>query len=250
MLAQVDEGKGPALVFLHGITGSGEQWEPITERLTASHRCVRIDLPGHGASPPGAYDVFSVAAEIQAVVEALELRDPILVGHSLGGILATVCGVLYAPAGVVNVDQQLAVGDLAQRVRANADRLRGDGFQAFMDELFHELGLAAAPASVRTFIEQTTDPRQDVVLGYWAPLLDADPAETASALESALPALAAPYLALFGGPISPEDERLLGLLPNATVEVWEGSGHFLHLIEPDRFVDRLRSFVAGVHGTA
>lgn len=247
MLAHTDEGRGPALVFLHGITGRGEQWGPITERLVDAHRCVRVDLPGHGDSPPGDYDLFAVVAEIQGVIDHLELEDPVLVGHSLGGILATVHGVVHEPAGIVNVDQRLATGDLAEQVRANADRLKGSGFEAFMEELLEGLGLDAVPAPVRAFIEETTNPQQKVVLGYWAPLLEADPAETASAIESALPAVTSRYLALFGAPLSPEDERLLGLLPDAAVEVWDGSGHFLHLAEQDRFVDRLRSFVAEVH---
>jgi pimeloyl-ACP methyl ester carboxylesterase len=83
---------GPAgavpVVFLHGVTSSGKTWEWLPEEVTQRHRIVRIDFRGHGRSDhkPG-YTVADYAGDVLAVLE--EVGTPaVLVGHSLGGVVA------------------------------------------------------------------------------------------------------------------------------------------------------------------
>lgn len=91
-------------------------------------------------------------------------------------------------------------------------------------------------------------PDQDVALGVWDLIFTNSEEEIAAAVDDALIGcanLAAPYLSLFGFDPEPSyADWLTSRIPNATVEVWADHGHYLHLVDPDRFVSRLEEFWA------
>lgn len=79
----------PAVVLLHGVTQSHRSWDWVVPEIGATHRVVRPDARGHGRSDraPGHYDLFAYADDTAAVIE--EVGGPVvLVGHSLGGVVA------------------------------------------------------------------------------------------------------------------------------------------------------------------
>lgn len=79
----------PAIVFLHGFMGSGEDFAPIAQRLAPAKRCVCVTLPGHGGleMPEEPLSLPRLAASLRDIV--LEpLERPALVGYSMGGRLA------------------------------------------------------------------------------------------------------------------------------------------------------------------
>lgn len=83
------------LVFLHGFGGQALQWAPQLQALAEENRVVAVDLRGHGLSdvPPGPYDLDTLLADIERVLDALAVERPfVLLGHSFGGALAA----LYA----------------------------------------------------------------------------------------------------------------------------------------------------------
>ena len=82
-------GSGPTVLFVHGLDSNVDVWTPVIELLD-DHKCVAIDLPGHGDSPishdPAAYEREALLNELDQVFA--ELDSPVvLVGHSLGGYL-------------------------------------------------------------------------------------------------------------------------------------------------------------------
>ena len=82
---------GPPLIFLHGLAGSGRYWDRRVAPLATEFRLYLLDLLGFGQSPwpEVTYDVSTHVAAIRATVERLGLDEaPLLVGHSLGAILA------------------------------------------------------------------------------------------------------------------------------------------------------------------
>lgn len=97
-IAYASYGKAPeTVVLVHGITLDRRIWAPQVRDLTdAGYRVVTVDQRGHGASSPLSATVRPdrLGADLACVLEALDLHDVTLVGHSLGGIasLAFVVG--------------------------------------------------------------------------------------------------------------------------------------------------------------
>ncbi len=148
--------------------------------------------------------------------------------------------------GVVNVDQSLQLGGFATALQSLASQLRGPDFTAAFDAVIASLGLDALNDDDRAWAAaKHRAARQDVVVGVWSTVLDSTPDELMATVESVLPAVDAPYLAVHGSPTPPDYAAwLANLVPRATVEVWDGDGHYPHLVEPERFAARVRAFSA------
>ena len=78
------------LLLIHGMAGNIENWQEVIEPLARHHTVVAPDLPGHGASAPGAgdYSLGALAAGLRDLLVALGHERATLVGHSLGGGIA------------------------------------------------------------------------------------------------------------------------------------------------------------------
>ncbi|KXU82827.1 alpha/beta hydrolase [Caballeronia megalochromosomata] len=100
---------GTPCVLLHGRGECSGVWRSLTESACADHRFVSIDLRGHGDSswdPDRAYDARTLAGDVLEVLLALNIRKPVLIGHSLGGSVALhLTGMLEQfTSGLVLVD--------------------------------------------------------------------------------------------------------------------------------------------------
>lgn len=80
----------PTFVFLHGWTCSHRAWCEQMDEFASEHRCIAIDLPGHGDSdkPEIDYTMAMFAEAVEDVLDALNVERPVLVGHSMGGVIA------------------------------------------------------------------------------------------------------------------------------------------------------------------
>lgn len=85
-----DEGRGPALIFIHGFLENRGMWTELKANLPKSYRKITLDLPGHGDSENLAYihSMEEMAEVVMALVRRLSLRKVILCGHSMGGYVA------------------------------------------------------------------------------------------------------------------------------------------------------------------
>lgn len=81
---------GRPVVLLHGLSDSWQSFELLLPQLSPDLRAFAVDLRGHGGSdrPPGGYDMDTMAADVVALIRALDLRDVIVVGHSMGSFVA------------------------------------------------------------------------------------------------------------------------------------------------------------------
>lgn len=81
---------GPPVVLLHGVTLSVLTWARQIASLSDAHRVVAIDQRGHGRSVAGqdGYEFDRLADDVVEVLEALDVRGAVLVGHSMGGMVA------------------------------------------------------------------------------------------------------------------------------------------------------------------
>ena len=118
----------PALVLVHGITESREAWAPVVPALAEHWRVVAVDLRGHGESERRApYDPVTLASDVHAVVGALGLEAPLVVGHSLGGVVVSAyAGLGFTSRGIIDVDQPLALGEFQAALEPLVPMLRGN----------------------------------------------------------------------------------------------------------------------------
>ena len=84
-------GKEPAIVGIHGSAGHAYALTALGERLAPDVRFIAVDLRGHGFSdkPPSGYGVEEHVEDVLQLIVALGLQRPILLGHSIGGAIAT-----------------------------------------------------------------------------------------------------------------------------------------------------------------
>ncbi|MEM7694860.1 MAG: alpha/beta fold hydrolase [Pseudomonadota bacterium] len=87
---------GPLVVLLHGFAGDKEGWTALFGPLSKVRRTVVMDLPGHGAAVPWAPvpDAKAMADAVIASLDAMGIARAALVGHSLGGAVAALVGLL------------------------------------------------------------------------------------------------------------------------------------------------------------
>ncbi len=239
----------PALVLLHGLTFTRTMWAPALaalRRIDPGRRVLALDLPGHGASLAwSSYDVRSVADAVRRAVQEAGLISPVVVGHSISGLIATVYAAQYPTSGVVNVDQTLRLERLTELVQSLAEGLRGPDFPAAWRRFEEFMGFDALPRSVQEMVRSMSDLRQDLVLGYWREVLDCPPEYAVGFAAAVLPwvrTAAVPYLQIAGEDLGPGYESWLReMVPRATVAVWPGTGHFPHLAHPERFAECLEA---------
>jgi pimeloyl-ACP methyl ester carboxylesterase len=243
-LAYDDEGAGTPVVLLHGLTFDRRTWRPIVERLDRSlTRSIAIDLPAHGASDGAPAPFPELAARLHDLLETLAVDRPVMVGHSMSGGLASLYASAYPTRGLVAIDNGPDIRPFGRLLQRIAPALRGGGFTDAWRTFEASLGLERIPEPTRTRVLETHRVAQDVVVGYLETAMRTDPDDLQTLIDAQIRKLDVPYLGVFGRPITDGERERLGWLPDAQLEEWAGDGHFVHLVDPDRFATRLRRFV-------
>ncbi len=99
-------GQGPPVVFVHGYTATVAEWNFVWDKLQAKgFRVIAFDQRGHGGSTLGSHGIGSepMAADVAAVLRHFDVRDGVLIGHSMGGF--------------VTIRAMIDYPELAQRLR-------------------------------------------------------------------------------------------------------------------------------------
>ena len=93
-----DQGKGTAVVLLHGFLENKQMWNAFIPELSKRNRVIAIDLLGHGATECLGYihTMEDQADMVQSILQELKIRKVVLIGHSMGGYIALAFAELYA----------------------------------------------------------------------------------------------------------------------------------------------------------
>lgn len=90
-------GKGRAVVLLHGFLGSANSWDGLRTALAKYFKVICVDLPGHGQSDCFGYihPMELMAQAVKAVTDSLHLKKYVLIGHSMGGYASLAFAELF-----------------------------------------------------------------------------------------------------------------------------------------------------------
>ncbi len=237
----------PPLVLLHGLTFNRTMWGPALKALKVvdpGRRVLNLDLPGHGrSSPSDSYAMDDVVEGLHHVIEEAGLRSPILVGHSVAAIIATNYATQHPTRGVVNVDQSLRTGPFADMLRSMKAQLRSPAFPSIWTNFLEHMHIELLSADAQELLRSTSTPRPELVIGYWHDILNRPADDLNAAFEESRAKLRAetlPYLLVAGDDVDDEyREWLKQELPQASIVVLSGSGHFPQLAQPDMFAGYL-----------
>jgi pimeloyl-ACP methyl ester carboxylesterase len=228
------------VVLLHGLSYDRRQWGPLLSELVVvdpGRLVLALDLPGHGGSVRRpSYHANEVARSVHQAVAEAGFGTPVMVGHGIGGLLATVYAATYPAAAVVNIDQPLLLGLLRDVLLRAEPTLRGPLFAEVWQMLLRTQGTDLLPPAARDLVSTATTPRQDLLLGYWDELLTS-PAITLSQQRmhdvNALRDRGVVYHHVSGTPVALAYRNWLKFaLPGVTFTVLPDSGHFPHLTHP------------------
>jgi len=139
----------PPMLFVHGFACSHEDWKHQFDHFSKTHEVVACDLRGHGQTPgrPQECSIEHYGGDVAALVNNLELRNVVLVGHSMGCrvVLEAASLVPKRIRAVVLVDgSRLATND-PDAAEAAARATIGDNYPSFAESLFRQMFFAPSP---------------------------------------------------------------------------------------------------------
>lgn len=237
------------VVLVHGFAGSHREFGPLLPHLPRAMRIVAPTLRGHGdaGKPDGEYTLRVLAADLSGLLDGLDIRAAVVVGHSMGAAVA----------------QRLAI-DHPDRTRALVlvgacpiDREAPSQARDFYESTVRDLRDPIDPALLEEFLRTTVAaPLPDPVAAALARDARKVPARVWRALwrdrlegtsRVDLGRIAAPTLLLWGDRDvrcpRREQDALLHALPDARLVTYEGVGHSPHLEAPGRVAADLVAFV-------
>ena len=88
-IAYRETGTGQTLLFLHGMNGNSKSWENLFYSLSSSFRVIAWDAPSFGGSDVFGDNIEEYKNAAKALIETLKLKKIILIGHSMGGLIAS-----------------------------------------------------------------------------------------------------------------------------------------------------------------
>lgn len=250
-------GEGPALLLLHGFTGSGATWRPFLGEWRG-FTAIAVDLLGHGASDcppdPGRYRMERCVKDLLSLLDRLGVERTAVLGYSMGGRVALHLAlaaprrlwalVLESASPGIDDDGEREARRLADEGLANAIEREGvERFVAYWESLPLFASQARLPAPVREELRRQR-------LGHnprgLANSLRGMGAGAQEPLSGRLGEVRVPTLVIAGA----LDERYCALgrrmaeaMPATRLEVVAGAGHAVHLERPDVFARVVRGFL-------
>lgn len=262
----MERGEGRPLLLIHGITLQACIWSPQLHLLADRYRVLAVDVRGHGLSSPGTdgYGRRVAAGDVATVLEHFDLRDAVVVGHSMGGMILMefagehrdvvaerVAGLVFmdtaayalAPSPVLPAVQRLGGRALARFEAGHRvpQRPMGDDDLSWV---LTRLAFGGRPSG--RAVDETRrcggEMTQASMLACGVDLFHHD-------ARQALAGLSTPCLILVGSRdlLTPvyAARRIARLIPHARLEILPGAGHQLMQERPFEVGQLLDGFCAG-----
>ncbi|HEU5163791.1 MAG TPA: alpha/beta hydrolase [Thermoanaerobaculia bacterium] len=247
-------GAGPDLILIPGLTGGPEVWRDASETLDDRYRLHLVHVNGFAGAPPGANAEGTVSApvaeEIARYIREAKLERPAVVGHSMGGTIGLMLAARHPElvGRLMVVDMTPFMGDLfgpegatpegRQRIadQSRANILRKPLEEGFIGEMFRTMTLR--PEMQPELLRDVRASDSRTVANAFHELLVLD-------LRPELSRISAPVTVLYvqspqaqGTPaqFDASMKALYANVPNVRLVRIDGSRHFIHWDQPQRFL--------------
>jgi pimeloyl-ACP methyl ester carboxylesterase len=245
-------GERPPLVLAHGFSDDGLCWTPVAKALEADYDVVMVDARGHGysAAPEQGYGSADHANDLAGVIQALGLKRPAVLGHSMGAASTLVLAGMYPdlPRAILLEDPPpwwITAEAGVPLARQSPIRL---GIIELKRKTREEL-IAHARSGSPTWPEAELGPWADAKLRFSFNILIA-PDPPAVDWPATMRGITCPALLLTADPalgalVMPESAKALQtIVPQARIAHIAGAGHSIHREQFDCYVETVRGFLA------
>ena len=239
-----EDGTGPDMVLIHGIFASKEIMKPLYNHYKDTHHVISYDVRGHGKSDkPKNFDLDDYADDLKELIIELNLKNPIVVGLSMGSYITLKTAEKYpellskivllgsrgkGEISLVNTQDNPNI-DLKEMGRIISKRTYAPSTTSEQIAEFYK--------GNRSEVQLTADERKEIYasLAHYDMVTDADMVKI-------------PVLIISGehDGINPPEEsiRLHEVLPTSTLEIVEGAGHIAYLEKEKEVFELIDSFIA------
>jgi pimeloyl-ACP methyl ester carboxylesterase len=245
-----DEGHAPPILLVHGWLCDSTDWSWQLDAFAGRHRVIAPDLRGHGRSSEGGdYALETFAHDLALLLDELDARPAVVVGHSLGGAVASILAVEHPEhvRALVLVDPAIGLGaELEPVARSVAPALAGpEGFD-FLIRAFSGMEGPDTPGGLVTWHRRRA-------LGFpQAFMVDTWRAQEESGVlyrpdaDRYLARRACPVLSVYAGQERADWEGRLLSDPHSRALAWSGVGHWLHQERPDELNRLVLDWIAAL----
>lgn len=252
-----DWGTGEPVVFLSSWALSSEAWcYQMLHLNDQGYRCVAYDTRGHGrSSDPGrGYDFNTLAQDLAAVLDVLDLRSVTLVGHSIGCGIITRYLTRYGSGRVKRIAMLGTITPYMRKAADNPDGVPDEAIEYFQTKQLMQNFPNWIKENMGPFFGVKTPPG----MGGWLTqiaqsasgkaLLECSRALRDADFRQELTMIDVPALILHGdqdvsAPLELTARRTAALIPGATLKVYENVAHALFLTDVDRVNADLLEFI-------
>jgi 3-oxoadipate enol-lactonase len=244
-----DRGEGTlALVFLHYWGGTHRTWDKVIKELGSGFRTIAYDTRGWGQSAPAAngYALSALADDAAALVKHLQIKEYVLIGHSMGGKIAQLLAsrkleglvglILVAPA---------SPGPFRLPEEAKEQQLHAyDSRDTVIQTIQFLSARMPDPETVEQMVEDSLSSSADAKLAWPTSGILEDLSEEASQIRTMTLVLAGELDRLH--PVEQQRSEVIPKIPNAELQIVPQAGHLLPVEEPVKLADAIRRFVSAI----
>ena len=243
-LAYAEAGKGnPPLVFIHGGFADHTHFTPQFDYFKRNHHVLTMDLRGHGESekPQQDYTITAYSDDIYWLCQQVGIKKPIVIGHSMGGLIALEVNKRYPdfPTGIVIMDTPIAPPAMfVEGLRQFADALRTPIYREAVIQFLNQfIGFGDDPSRRSEVMNSMLNFAQHVGASSLESYVNYDTISAAAACK-------VPILYIGAGFGFADLVRFKELTPQLMVAQTVGSGHYHQLEVPTQVNAMIERFIA------
>jgi 3-oxoadipate enol-lactonase len=247
-LNYIGEGNGPVVFLVHSLGANSSMWRPIMDQLKDRYCCIAVDCRGHGKSSyKNPFTVRDVAADLNAVLDELEIKRAHIVGISMGGPIVL---EMYAerPGRIAS----LVIADSFYDNRASSKERLAETEQQMQGKTMLTFGQEYAKSRLMPQTPQKAYDELADAVSIVTPkaYLDTLSAISTVGFQGLLAAVSVPTLICYGDnerpPLQQQGRQMHEMIAGSELTVIPDAGHLSAIDQPDFFAKLIGDFIDGV----